>query len=583
MSPDRLGAAAQTRGLGHGVPVGRARARRVRSPGGTEERVELAELGERVPGEAGTGRVPSAPGGTGQGGRPEAGSPAVSGWGAPARYEARSVTKSFNGAIVLDDVSVTLEPHEVHTLVGENGAGKSTLFKILSGLYTPDSGRLELGGETLGDLTPRSALGLGIYLVPQEPKLMAHLSAAENLYVGILPRRRVRLLVNWRQVHREAATYFERVGLQIDPATPAREMSIAQQQLLECARALVHRCRVILFDEPTSPLTTHETEILFGLMRQLRDAGLAIGFISHRLDEVLEVSDRVEVLRDGRLVASLRRGEATRDGLVSAMIGREIGVRTRVRRTSDVTERREVLRVESLTSEPIFRDVSFALESHEVVGVAGLVGSGRTEIAEAIFGLRAADSGRVAIDGRVLERRSPRACIEAGLVYLPEDRARHGIFSEVEITRNVTAGTIPRLPRRWGLIRQREEQELAAASAARTSVRMQSLEVAIATLSGGNQQRAMFSRWLLAEPRVAILDEPTRGVDIGAKDDIYDIISDLAASGLACLIISSELEELCLTCDRVLVVYEGAIVGELRGEEITAARLGELVVGGSSS
>jgi len=499
---------------------------------------------------------------------------------ASTRYVASHVSKAFNGAPVLHDVSAVLEPGEVHSLVGENGAGKSTLFKIMSGLYRPDAGELALGGERLADLTPRGALQKGVYLVPQEPTLMAHLSAAENLYVGALPHRRMPFVVDWSRIHREAATYFERVGLDIDVETPARQLSIAQQQLLECARALVHNCRVIMFDEPTSPLTSHETGILFDLMRALRGEGLALGFISHRLDEVFEMSDHLTVLRDGRMVASAGRDEITRDQLVTAMIGRPIGVRTRVRRTSDVTDRREVLKVEGLSSRPSFEDVSFVLTKHEVAGLAGLVGSGRTEIAETIFGLRKADSGEVRLDGEPLEHRTPRRCIDAGLVYLPEDRGRNGIFSDVDLARNVTAGIVPRLPLRWRLISTAREEAVARDSAARTSVRAASLGASISTLSGGNQQRAMFSRWLLAEPRVAIFDEPTRGVDIGAKDDIYDIISDLATSGLACLIISSDLEELALTCDRVLVIYEGRIVGEVRDEDVTTARLGELVVGG---
>ncbi|MDA8290695.1 MAG: sugar ABC transporter ATP-binding protein [Actinomycetota bacterium] len=511
------------------------------------------------------------------GGEPSPGTPASG----STRYVVSHVSKAFNGAAVLHDVSAVFEPGQVHSLVGENGAGKSTLFKIMGGVYHPDAGELALGGERLSDLTPRSAMQKGVYLVPQEPTLMGHLSAAENLYVGTLPRRRLGFVVDWSRIHREAASYFERVGLDVDVETPARELSIAQQQLLECARALVHNCRVIMFDESTSPLTSHETEILFDLMRALRDEGLALGFISHRLDEVFEVSDHVTVLRDGRMVASAGRDEITRDELVTAMIGRPIGVRTRVRRTSDVTDRREVLRVDGLSSHSVFEDVSFSLTKHEVAGLAGLVGSGRTEIAETIFGLRRADAGEVFLEGEKLEHRTPRRCIDAGLIYLPEDRGRNGIFPDVDLTRNVTAGVIPGLPLRWGLISAAREEEEARESVARTSVRASSLGASINTLSGGNQQRAMFSRWLLAEPRVAIFDEPTRGVDIGAKDDIYDIISDLATSGLACLLISSDLEELALTCDRVLVIYEGRIVGEVRDEEVTTARLGELVVGGA--
>ncbi|MHB1781439.1 MAG: ATP-binding cassette domain-containing protein, partial [Acidimicrobiales bacterium] len=248
---------------------------------------------------------------------------------ASARYAALHVSKAFNGAPVLRDVSILLEPGQVHALVGENGAGKSTLFKIMSGMYQPDTGELVLAGERLADLTPRMALHEGIYLVPQEPTLMQHLSAAENLYVGALPRRRVPGLVDWARVRGEAATFFGRVGLDIDVQTPARLLSIAQQQLLECARALVHNCRVILFDEPTSPLTSHETEILFRLMDALRADGLALGFISHRLDEIIEVGDRVTVLRDGAMVSTAERGGCSRNDIVTAMIGRPLGVGAR--------------------------------------------------------------------------------------------------------------------------------------------------------------------------------------------------------------------------------------------------------------
>ncbi len=498
-----------------------------------------------------------------------------------SRYVASHVTKAFNGAEVLHDVSIVLEPGSVHSLLGENGAGKSTLFKIMSGLYEPDAGELVLGDERLHGLTPRSALQQGIYLVPQEPTLMAHLSAAENLYVGALPRHGRTRLVDWKRIGRESVSYFTRVGLDIDIETPARNLSIAQQQLLECARALVHNCQVILFDEPTSPLTPHEVDVLFELVDGLRSDGLALGFISHRLDEVISISDQVTVLRDGRFVMNAPRGGYTRDELVTAMIGRPIGVRTRVRRSSDVTDRREILRVEDLAAPPTFTDISFTLRKHEVTGLAGLVGSGRTEIAEAIFGLRKADRGKVVLDGVPLTHRTPRECIDAGLIYLPEDRARNGIFGEVDIGRNVTAGIIPHLPRRWHLIRTDRETLLAAGATARTAVHMQALGSSINTLSGGNQQRAMISRWLLAEPKVAIFDEPTRGVDVGAKDDIYDIVADLATSGLACLVISSDLEELTLICDRVLVIYEGRIVGEVEGDDVTTARLGQLVVEGA--
>ena len=493
------------------------------------------------------------------------------------RYTATGIGKAFSGAPVLRDVSLILEPGEIHTLLGENGAGKSTLLKILAGVYQPDSGELVLGDERLPVLTPRTAQQRGIYLVPQEPTLMRHLSVVENLFLGILPRGRLPFSVGWREMRRAAAGYLERVGLNVEAETPAEALSIAQAQLLECARALAHRCDVLFFDEPTSPLTDHEADVLFETIRALREQRYTLAFISHRLDEVLEISDRITVLRDGALVATQERASADRAGMVRAMVGRELAAaQPRPRRMPTGPA---VLRVTGLTLEPHFANVDLEVRSGEVVGLAGLVGSGRTEIAEAIFGVRKPTAGRVVLDGKQFDRRSPRACIDAGLVYLSEDRGRHGIFAEVDLARNVTSGILPRLPRRAGLLQIGAEHGLAAEAVRRTNVRAASLASRIKTLSGGNQQRALLARWLLADPKVAILDEPTRGVDIGAKAEIYEIVAGLAAAGLATIVISSEIEELTQLCDRVFVAYEGRIVGRLSGAEITAGRLGSLVVG----
>ncbi len=422
--------------------------------------------------------------------------------GAPLgpRYLGRALTKSFDGATVLSDVTITFEPGEVQAVVGENGAGKSTLLKIMAGIYQPDSGELLLGQEHLSGLSPRSAQHRGIYLVPQEPALMGSLSLTENLFVGILRRGRLRINVDWRSMAREASDYLARVGLDIDPQRKADELSIAQQQLVECARALVHRCVVIFFDEPTSPLTAKEAGTLFDLMGSLRNDGYTLGFISHRLDEVLAISDRVTVLRDGAKVVSAPRSDVDRAGLVKSMIGRELTTRERVRAHFDAAGRKEMLAVEDLTSLPSFERVSFAVREGEILGLAGLVGSGRTEIAETIFGLRRADRGTVRLEGRLLAHRSPRICIDAGLVYLPEDRARHGIFADVDVKRNVTAGVIPRLKGFGPLIKPAPERMTAKQATDRTAVRMASLDTLIKALSGGNQQRAMLSRWLLAGP-----------------------------------------------------------------------------------
>jgi len=495
---------------------------------------------------------------------------------APTVYDAVDVSKSFGGASALKGVSVSFRPGEIHTLVGQNGAGKSTLLRVMSGIYQADGGELRLGAQTLSHLTPRVAQQHGIYLVPQEPTLMPHLSALENLFVGTLPRGRLRFSVDWKRMRETAGGYFEQLGLAIDPRQKAYTLSIAQQQQLECARALVHRCNVIFFDEPTSPLTAHEADRLFDLMRRLRERQYTLGFISHRLDEVLALSDRVTVLRDAKVVASFDAGEVTRDQLVNQMVGHEISLQRR--RASDAGKGEVGLSVTGLSRAGEFQDVTFEVKRGEVVGLAGLVGSGRTEIAETIFGLRRADRGEVALDGARLSRQSPRTCIDRGLIYLSEDRGRNGIFAEVSVPENITASIVPRLPKRGGLLNPPVERRIAREAMDRTRVRTLNADAQIKMLSGGNQQKAMFARWLVANPKVAIFDEPTRGVDVGAKADIYTLIDGLAKAGVAVLVISSELEELTWICDRALGVYEGRITGQLTGEEITLQALGRLIV-----
>jgi ABC-type sugar transport system ATPase subunit len=498
-------------------------------------------------------------------------------WGVtPARYQALNISKSFGGAPALSDVSVTFEPGEIRTLCGANGAGKSTLLKLMAGVHAPDAGELILDGEQLRGLTPRIAHQHGVYLVPQEPTLMGTLSALENLFVGIMPRGRLPFSVDWKAMERSAGRFLEQVGLDIDPRRPASELSIAQQQLLECARALAHNCNVIFFDEPTSPLTAREAGVLFELMRQLRERNFTLGFISHRLDEVLAISDRITVLRDSRVVENLDAGDATRGNLVEAMVGHAIAERQRRRRTVAPTE--TALEVAGLSAPGSFSEIDFAVKKGEVLGFAGLVGSGRTEIAESIFGVRPA-TGTVVLGGRPYAHRSPAASIRRGLIYLPEDRGHHGVFADVALARNITAAVIPKLERFGPLLRPAAEHEMAQDGANRTRVVAASLDTPIRALSGGNQQRAMFSRWLLTAPRVAIFDEPTRGVDVGAKEDIYRIIEAISDSGIAVVMISSELEELVFVCDRVIAIYEGRIVAEVTGDEITLARLGKVVVG----
>ncbi|CCH78032.1 Ribose import ATP-binding protein rbsA 2 [Nostocoides japonicum T1-X7] len=491
-------------------------------------------------------------------------------------YEAHSIDKAFS-VPVLRRVDVVFHPGEIHTLVGENGAGKSTLLKIMSGVYAPDGGRRILDGEELGHLTPAEARRRGIYLVPQEPRLMPDLSVAENLYLGALPRGRFGLTVDWRRARDTTSGLLETVGLSVDPRMLAGRLPLAHQQLLECARALAQGCRVIFFDEPTSPLTAHEADTLFALMRDLRDRGLTLGFISHRFDEVEDLSDRITVLRDGSVVGRHERGTVSRPALIEEMVGRALTLTRRTQR--DTSPGEVVLSVEELVSPPEVNGMSIDVRAGEIVGLAGLVGSGRTELAETVFGLRQPTAGRVTVMGRDVTTAGPDRCIADGLVYLAEDRGRNGIFADVDLGTNATSAVIGRLPGRVGLLDTQEEARMAQRMLVRMNVKAATMTQPIASLSGGNQQKVLFARWVLAHPRVAIFDEPTRGVDVGAKEGIYQIIEDLAGEGLATLVISSELEELVRLCDRVYAVYEGRIVGQLRGDAITVDSVGELAVG----
>jgi ABC-type sugar transport system ATPase subunit len=488
-------------------------------------------------------------------------------------YAGTDITKNYASVAVLRGISIALHPGRIHTMMGENGAGKSTLFKILSGLVKPTAGHLWLDGDPLVLDSPHSAHAHGIYLVPQEPALMPELSVAETMFVGQLPTAgRLPRRIDWAEVRHRARTALHSLGLDIDVDQQARHLSIAQQQQVECAKALLRGCRVILFDEPTSPLTTHEVEHLFGIMRRLRDDGCTLGFISHRMDEVLDISDDISVLRDGVLVDSVVRKDFDRVRLMSQMVGREMRVIPRRTWTSATTM--PALQVENLTQEPRFRNVGFTLHKGEILGLAGLVGAGRTEIAETIFGIRTRDSGTVTLAGEDISGLSTHAIIRKGLVYAPEDRARHGAVLPMTIAENLTSGLLDRVRQRVGLIDRDHEDSIGAETVTRYRVRCAGIDQALRQLSGGNQQKVVFGKWMGLSPKVAILDEPTRGVDVGAKDEIYELIEGLAREGMAILVISSEMEELVRLCDRVLSVYEGRIVAELSGTAITPDAVG---------
>ncbi len=495
---------------------------------------------------------------------------------------ATAINKSFLANKVLRGVSLTLNPGEVHTLMGENGAGKSTLFRILSGIHRPDSGGITLDGSGVDLRNPSTAHAAGIYLVPQEPALMSELSVAENMYLGMLPKRgRFPERVDWRAIRATAQEALASLGLEVDVRDDAKHLSIAQQQLVECAKALLRGCRIILFDEPTSPLTSREVGFLFDIIKHLRDQGCTLGFISHRMDEVMEISSRISVLRDGAVTDEVAQDGFDRARLVRAMVGREVSFSRR--RPHREAQGEPALIVRGLAHAPIFSDVDFDVRPGEILGFSGLIGAGRTEIAETICGLREKTAGSVALCGRDISAASIGDIIKAGLVYVPEDRARHGVILPMSIRDNATAGQIGGLQQFGGLLNRRREVEIAADTVSRYRVRARGIEQPVGQLSGGNQQKVVFGKWMSTRPKVAILDEPTRGVDVGAKDEIYRLIEELSAQGMAIIVISSELEELIALCDRVIAIYGGRIAAELRGTEITAARVGAAFLGADAA
>ncbi len=465
--------------------------------------------------------------------------------------------KSFGAVRALVDGDIALYPGEVHGLVGENGAGKSTLVKILAGVHRPDAGRLLLDGEEAIFDNAKQSQAAGIAIIFQEPTLFPDLSVAENIFVGMQPLKRFRR-IDARRMRREAAAVFQQLGVRIDPDRLARGLSIADQQLVEIAKALTANARVIVMDEPTAALTTTEVEQLFRIVETLRARGNAILFVSHRLEEIFSLCQRVTVMRDGRHVLTQPIGELTVQSVIRAMVGRDMSALfPKVpSEAGDV-----VLRVERLTREGVFTDVSFEVRSGEIVALAGLVGAGRTEVARAIFGIDRWDAGSVEIDGRRLPPGSPTAAMAAGIGLVPEDRRQQGLVMDFSIERNVALASLGTV-RRAGIIPRGAERRFARDWALRLQLKYARLTNPVWTLSGGNQQKVVLAKWLARRPRLLIVDEPTRGIDVGTKAEVHRLLSELASQGVAVLMISSELPEVLGMADRIVVLFEGRVTRE---------------------
>ncbi|HTJ67753.1 MAG TPA: sugar ABC transporter ATP-binding protein [Actinospica sp.] len=468
------------------------------------------------------------------------------------------VSKSFGAVRALRSVSLSLYGGEAHAIAGENGAGKSTLIKVLAGVHRPDEGTVLLDGKPVEFAGPADARDAGVAVIYQEPTLFPDLTVAENIFMGRQPRRSLGR-VDHRAVRDAATGLFRRLGVAMDPDRPARGLSIADQQLVEIAKALSFDARVLIMDEPTAALTGSEVARLFAVVRTLREQGAAVLFISHRLEEVFELCQQVTTLRDGAWVASEPVEGLTESDLVERMVGRALD---ELYPKQDTTVGSVALEVSRLTREGVFTDVSFTVRSGEIVGLAGLVGAGRSEVARAVFGVDRWDAGSVTVGGRELRPGSPSLAMAAGLALVPEDRRAQGLVMEMTIERNIGLSGL-KATSRAGLMNRRAERDRALDWATKLQVKYARLGDLVGTLSGGNQQKVVLAKWLATNPSVLIVDEPTRGIDVGTKAEVHRLLSSLAAEGVAILMISSDLPEILGMADRVLVMHEGRLAAEI--------------------
>lgn len=485
----------------------------------------------------------------------------------------RLIRKRFPGVQALDDAGLEMLPGEIHALLGENGAGKSTLIKILSGAQQPDSGTIEFGGQTVVMVSPHDAQRRGIATIYQEFTLAPNMTIAENVFIGREPG--VGFFVDWRKMASETRAITKRLGLELQPMAIVRGLSVAEQQMVEIARALSMKSRLIVMDEPTSALSSTEVEKLFRIARELKAHGLSIIFVTHRLEEVMQICDRYTVLRDGRLVGSGAIADITIDGIIRLMVGREVKALFAHREREIAGD--VVLRVEGLNRQgnaqdqnaTVLADVGFEVRRGEILGVAGLVGAGRTEMARAVFGADAFDSGRVIINGREVHIRSPQDAIRNGIGLVPEDRKQQALFLALAVRINLSMASHRQILR-WGVfIDETAERAMVEEYRQKLNIRMASPEQLIASLSGGNQQKVTLARWLALRPKVLIVDEPTRGIDIGAKVEVHNLLFEMAETGIAVVAISSELPEVLAISDRVITMREGRVTGEIKREDAT--------------
>lgn len=483
--------------------------------------------------------------------------------------ELKGIVKTFPGVKALNGVNLQIRPGEVHALLGENGAGKSTLIKVITGIHQPDQGEIKIFGKQVKFSGTLQAQNCGIAAIYQDPTVFPDLKVMENVYMGHHPTFPFFKRIDWRRMRSETTDLFKSLEMDIDPLAPMKSLSVAERQLVEIAKALSFNSKILIMDEPTSALTLQEVQELFKIINRLRENGTAIIYISHRLEEAFEIADRVTVLRDGQYIDTQNISDVTMDQLIQMMVGRKLSA---LFPKAETKRGRQVLEVKKLTKNGEFSDISFELYKGEIVGLAGLVGAGRTELARTIFGVDRIDGGEIIIEGQKVSIREPDDALKNGIAYLPEDRQQYGLVFPMTITQNITLPTLKKFAL-WGHLDRGKEDLVSAEYIKLLDIRTAGLWQKALQLSGGNQQKVVLAKWLSTKPKVLILDEPTKGVDVGAKAAIYKIISELAAEGMAILMISSELPEILGMSDRILVMHEGRLTAHFMRTEATQEKI----------
>jgi len=485
---------------------------------------------------------------------------------------AEGIRKEFPGVVALDDVEFKLKRGTVHALMGENGAGKSTLMKILAGIYTPDKGEVRLKGVDIRLKSPLDALENGIAMIHQELNLMPFMTVAENIWIRREPKNRFGF-VDHGEMNRITARLFDRLKIKIDPEIEVRYLSVANRQMVEIAKAVSYESDVLIMDEPTSALTEREVAHLFEIIRDLRQQGIGIVYITHKMNELFEIADEFSVFRDGKFIGTHASSDVTRDDIIRMMVGREI---TQMFPKEEVPIGDVVLSVKNLTLDGVFRDVSFDVRAGEILGIAGLVGSGRSNVAETLFGVTPASSGTIAIDGKALSIDSPNTAIKNRMAFLTEDRKDTGCLLILDILENMQIAVLQDRFVKGGFVTEKQITAACEEMSRKLRVKTPNLQERIENLSGGNQQKVLIGRWLLTNPRILILDEPTRGIDVGAKAEIHRLVTELARNGVAVIMISSEMPEVLGMSDRIMVMHEGRVTGFLDSAEATQIKVMEL-------